>query len=136
MVKISYFIKIMLIINYLKIILLFLLTFICSAIWHGFYKCYYYFFISFYFLQQSSEILNKCGFYNQLKQSNFIFKIIFSIIIQSIVNSVSSIFFILKEDIVNIYLKNVYYFPFISVLFLYLFSQSMKIKNNNKKKIN
>jgi hypothetical protein len=70
MVKISYFIKIMLIINYLKIILLFLLTFICSAIWHGFYKCYYYFFISFYFLQQSSEILNKCGFYNQLKQSN------------------------------------------------------------------
>ena len=136
MVKISYFIKIMLIINYLKIILLFLLTFICSAIWHGFYKCYYYFFISFYFLQQSSEILNKCGFYNQLKQSNFIFKIIFSIIIQSIVNSVSSIFFILKEDIVNIYLKNVYYFPFISVLFLYLFSQSMKIKNINKKKIN
>ena len=136
MVKISYFIKIMLIINYLKIILLFLLTFICSAIWHGFYKCYYYFFISFYFLQQSSEILNKCGFYNQLKQSNFIFKIIFSIIIQSIVNSVASIFFILKEDIVNIYLKNVYYFPFISVLFLYLFSQSMKIKNINKKKIN
>ena len=50
------------------------------------------------------------------------------------VNSVSKIFFILKEDIVNIYLKNVYYFPFISVLFLYLFSQSMKIKSNHKNK--
>ena len=112
------------------------ITFVCSAIWHGFYKCYYYFFISFYFLQQSSEILNKIGFYDELKKSNFIFKIILSIIIQSIVNSVSNIFFILKEDIVNIYLKNVYYFPFISVLFLYLFSQSMKIKNINKKKIN
>jgi len=111
------------------------ITFVCSAIWHGFYKCYYYFFISFYFLQQSSEILNKIGFYEKLKKSNFTHKIIWSIIIQSIVNSVSSIFFILKEDIVNIYLKNVYYFPFISVLFLYLFSQSIKIKNNNKKKI-
>ena len=109
------------------------ITFICSSIWHGFYKCYYYFFISFYFLQQSSEILNKIGFYNVLNKSNFCFKILCSIIIQSIINSVSDIFFILKEELVIKYLKNVYYFPFISVILLYLICQFMMINFKNKK---
>ncbi len=70
------------------------ITFICSSIWHGFYECYYYFFVSF-FLQQSSEILNKIGFYNIINNLIFVFTILCSIIIQSIINSVSDIFFII-----------------------------------------
>ncbi len=92
------------------------------------------FFISFYFLQQSSAILNKIVFYDEFKKSNFTLKIILSIIIQRKLIMFLKIFFILKEDIVNIYLKNVYYFAFIRVLFFYLFSQSMKIKSNHKNK--
>mmetsp|Transcript_13750 Transcript_13750/g.15408 ORF Transcript_13750/g.15408 Transcript_13750/m.15408 type:complete len:117 (+) Transcript_13750:99-449(+) len=46
------------------ILKLFLLTFLCSAVWHGFYPGYYFFFIYYaFFLSTASDIKNYCSWY-------------------------------------------------------------------------
>lgn len=99
-----------------------LITFVTSAIWHGFYPCYYFFFISFYFIQQASETLNKIGFYNWLSKQNVFVRGFACVVIQYMINGIAIIFFAMKWTVIKGYLINMMGLPLIMVMTLYVIS--------------
>lgn len=111
-----------------------LVTFISSSFWHGFYPCYYVFFISFFFIQQASENLIKLGFYDWLHKQNIIIRGLVAVLVQYIINGLAIVFFAMKYKIIKMYLINTYGFPVFIVLFIYLISLLCLISSSKEDK--
>lgn len=109
-----------------------LLTFVVSAIWHGYYPTYYFTFLSLYLLQSGNETLVKVGFYNFIENKWYL-KVIMSILTQLMLDGVGVAFFNLRwgmfiQSLIN--LKFFYVFMILGVYSLqYIIKVPKKVKN-------
>ena len=108
-----------------------LLTFIASAIWHGYYVSYYLTFFFIYIYQSASLVFDKIGLYN------WIYKTKYLIPLASIFNSLAfemagMFFFNLEWGKALIILKNMRYSPFIIFGGLFIISKFIKVPKKSK----
>lgn len=109
-----------------------LLTFIVSAIWHGYYPTYYFTFLSLYLLQSGNESLVKVGFYDYIEDKWYL-KVIMSITTQLMFDGVGIAFFNLRwgmfiQSLIN--LKCFYLFMILGVYSLkYIIKVPKRVKN-------
>lgn len=98
-----------------------LITFMVSAIWHGFYPTYYLFFIEYYIIEQISTYLDeKYDFFTQVEQWNFLSKIFYRIFIMTVVNYFGLSFSLLSlRENLNYY-RAFFYIPLIFLFGTYL----------------
>ena len=88
-----------------------LLTFIGSAIWHGYYPTYYFTFLMLYFIQFGNDALDKTGFYENKVKKSIILTIIMSLITQISIDGIGVPFFNLEFKLFIQYLINMRFFP-------------------------
>jgi len=95
------------------------ISFMVSAFWHGFYPIYYIVFILFFMIQQSAKTI-----YNAGDSFNFIPKGIQHLIrwvyMTLIVNTLLVGFALLELDKVYAYAHSILYFPYISIIAMYV----------------
>lgn len=109
------------------------LTFISSAIWHGFYFTYYLTFVLLYFYQSSAEVFDKIGLYQWIKRTKFLLPL--SSVLNGIAFETIGIFFFnLYWDKALIGLRNMRYFPIIYIMGLFFISKLFKVPKKNKAK--
>lgn len=111
-----------------------LITFIASSFWHGYYPCYYIFFITLFFFQQATDYLISIGAYDLLSTQNIVIRAIVSICIQFMINSTAIIFLALKWNIVKQYLINTYGISILSVMVFYICAKGLKLFTNLKQR--
>jgi hypothetical protein len=109
-----------------------LLTFIGSALWHGYYPTYYFTFLMLYFIQFGNDALDKTGFYEDYVDKSLVLKIIMSFITQISINSIGVPFFNLEWKLFIQYLINMRFFP----LFMAFGYYSLRYMNLPKKEKN
>jgi lysophospholipid acyltransferase len=103
-----------------------LITFICSAIWHGFYLTYYTTFFVLYIYQTACSVLEKKGLYAWIRKTKYL--IPFASIFNSLaIDSIAVMFINLKWDRALIGLKNCRYFPLIVNFGLYIITRFIKV---------
>ena len=101
-------------------------TFIFSAIWHGYYLSYYLSFLLLFCYKNSCDILDKFGVYKKINE-NKIVVIIVSILNNLSFESIGVIFFNLEWGKSMIGLKNIKYFPCIVIFGLYIITNLISI---------
>ena len=106
-----------------------LLTFIGSAIWHGYYPTYYFTFLMLYFIQFGNDALDKTGFYEDKVEKSIILTIIMSFICQISIDGIGVPFFNLEFKLFIQYLINMRFFP----LFMAFGYYSLRYMNLPKK---
>ena len=109
-----------------KIAFCYFVTFFFNAIWHGFYLSYYLSFLLLFCYKDACDILLRNGIYKKINQ-NRILVFIVSMLGGVIFESIGIIFFNLEWDISIVGLKNVYYFPCIIILGLYIINNLLVI---------
>lgn len=109
-----------------------LLTFLSSAIWHGFYLTYYLTFGLLFFYQSGSYVLDKLGFYEWIYKTKFLIPIA-SIFNGLAFETIGIFFFNLTWDKAMLGAKNMKYYPIISIMGLYFISKMFKIPKEKKK---
>ena len=106
-------------------------TFICSAIWHGFYLTYYLTFFLLFCYQDSCVVLEKLGFYDFIYKHKILMP--FASVINNLAFETLGIFFFnLEWDKAMIGLKNMRYYPLIFILGLFVFTKSIKVPKKPK----
>ena len=112
------------------------LTFISSAVWHGYYLTYYLTFILLFFYQSASYVFDKVGVYDWIIRTKFLIPLA-SILNGLAFETIGIFFFNLKWDKAIIGAKNMRYFPIVYIMGLYIISKAIKIpkkeKNGSKK---
>ena len=109
-----------------------LLTFISSAIWHGFYLTYYITFFLLFFYESACEVLDKIGFYKWIYKTKVLIPLT-SIFNNLAFESIGVMFFNLEWKKALIGLKNMRYYPLIFNLGLYVFTRFIKVPKKPKK---
>ena len=109
------------------------LTFLSSAIWHGYYLTYYLTFGLLYFYQSGSYVFDKLGFYDWIRKTKFLIPIA-SIFNGLAFETIGIFFFNLKWDKALIGARNMKYYPIISIMGLYFLSRMYKIPKEKKPK--
>ena len=109
------------------------LTFIASAFWHGFYITYYITFSLLYFYKTSCEVFEKVGIYDFIERHKVL------IPIASVFNSLvfcgtGVIFFNVEWDKVITGIRNVRYYPIITIIILYIISIILNLSIKKEKK--
>ena len=110
-----------------------LLTFISSAIWHGFYLTYYLTFLLLYFYQTSAEVFDKIGVYKWIYRTKFLMPLA-SILNGIAFETIGIFFFNLYWDKALIGLRNMRYFPIIYIMGLFFISKMIKVPKRKKEK--
>ena len=108
------------------------LTFISSAIWHGYYLTYYITFILLFFYQSSTTVFDKIGVYDWIIKTKFLIPLA-SILNGLAFETIGIFFFNLTYDKAYIGAKNMKYFPFVYILGLYIISKMIKVPKKPKK---
>ena len=109
------------------------LTFISSAIWHGFYLTYYLTFLLLYFYQTSAEVFDKIGIYKWIYRTKFLLPLA-SILNGIAFETIGIFFFNLYWDKALIGLRNMRYFPIIYIMGLFFISKLIKVPKRKKEK--
>ena len=109
------------------------LTFISSAIWHGFYFTYYLTFVLLYFYQSSAEVFDKLGLYKWIYKTKFLLPLA-SVLNGIAFETIGIFFFNLYWDKAVIGLRNMKYFPIIYIMGLFFISKMFKVPKKNKAK--
>ena len=109
------------------------ITFICSAIWHGFYLTYYLTFFFLYCYKTSGDMLDKLKVYEWIyKRPNLKpFAVLFYFLV---FDTLSIIFLNLEWDKALLGLKNIRFYPIIVILGLYIFTSFIKIPKEKREK--
>ena len=110
-----------------------LLTFISSAIWHGFFLTYYLTFLLLYFYQTSAEVFDKIGIYKWIYRTKFLLPLA-SILNGIAFETIGIFFFNLYWDKALIGLRNMRYFPIIYIMGLFFISKLIKVPKRKKEK--
>jgi lysophospholipid acyltransferase len=95
-----------------------LLTFMISALWHGYYPVYFIFFFEYYMIEQVSTFLDEeYDLFNKIAEWNWFFQLLYRIFLMSVVNYFGLAFSILTvRENINYY-KAFHYIP---LLFLFI----------------
>ena len=110
-----------------------LLTFISSAIWHGFYLTYYLTFLLLYFYQTSAEVFEKIGVYKWIYRTKFLMPLA-SILNGIAFETIGIFFFNLYWNKALIGLRNMRYYPIIYIMGLFFISKMIKVPKRKKEK--
>lgn len=110
-----------------------LLTFISSAVWHGFYLTYYLTFGLLFFYHSASTVFENLGVYQWIIDTKFLLPIA-SIFNGLAFETIGIFFFNLKWDKAMIGARNMKYYPIVSIMGLYLISKMLKVPKKEKKK--
>ena len=110
-----------------------LLTFISSAIWHGFYLTYYLTFLLLYFYQTSAEVFDKIGVYKWIYRTKFLMPLA-SILNGIAFETIGIFFFNLYWNKALIGLRNMRYYPIIYIMGLFFISKMIKVPKRKKEK--
>ena len=111
------------------------ITFIFSAIWHGFYPSYFFSFFIFYLFQESGAFLNQLGFYKYVDEHSFLWPFV---ILKTtfFLDIIGSIFYCLKLGSTKEIVINFYGLPFNAIIIFYLITIFYRLafkKKGNKK---
>ena len=109
------------------------LTFICSAIWHGYYLTYYFTFFLLYCYQNACVVLNEIGVYKWINEREYIkpFATIFNCLA---FETIGIAFFNLEWSKAVIGLRNMCYYPIIVNVGLFVITRFIKVPKKNKEK--
>ena len=107
------------------------LTFISSAIWHGFYLTYYLTFGLLYFYQSSADVFDKIGVYKWINETKFLLPLA-SILNGLAFETIGIFFFNLYWDKAVIGARNMRYFPIIYIMGLFVISKMIKVPKKEK----
>ena len=107
------------------------LTFISSAIWHGFYLTYYLTFGLLYFYQSSADVFDKIGVYKWINETKFLLPLA-SILNGLAFETIGIFFFNLYWDKAVIGARNMRYFPIIYIMGLFVISKTIKVPKKEK----
>lgn len=114
-----------------------LITFLASALWHGFYPAYYLFFIHFFFIEQIAIWAEEnFDIFNKVEEMNIIVRIVFwqTVMIWMFIYGQS--FTLLSVETVLNYYKAFYYVPNILIVLVFLYIRFVfKRKRKDDKKI-
>ena len=108
------------------------LTFISSAIWHGFYLTYYITFFLLFCYESACDVLEKIGFYNWIKERKILIPLA-SVLNNLAFETIGVMFFNLEWKKALIGLKNMRYYPLIVILGLFIFTRFIKVPKKPKK---
>ena len=108
------------------------LTFISSAIWHGFYLTYYLTFMLLYFYHSSADVFDKIGVYKWIRDTKFLLPLA-SILNGLAFETIGIFFFNLYWDKAVIGARNMRYFSIIYIMGLYVISKFIKVPKKDKK---
>jgi lysophospholipid acyltransferase len=108
------------------------LTFISSAIWHGFYLTYYLTFGLLFFYQSSADVFDKIGVYKWINETKFLLPLA-SILNGLAFETIGIFFFNLYWDKAMIGARNMRYFPIIYIMGLFVISKMIKVPKKEKK---
>jgi len=113
-----------------------LLTFMASAIWHGYYWTYYFTFISIYFYQSGCLIFDKVGLYDWIYKTKFLIPLA-SVFNALVFETVGVLFFNIEWSKGLVGLKNMRYYPIFVCLGTFIISKLIKVpkKDDKSKKI-
>jgi len=110
-----------------------LITFMCSACWHGFYPVYYLFFFNFYLIEQIGAALEvKLNFFEMVYKWPLIYRIIYWNFMSSLLQFVGMSFVL--RDIYAYYnfYKAFYFIPIIILILLFIILVFFVKKTKNK----
>ncbi len=116
-----------------------MITFMLSAIWHGFYPVFYVFFPQFYLIEQACKVLEeKLNLFTKLKKTKLIYKIAINLIWMGIINYLGMGFALLTIDNILNFYKQFYFIPNVIIIIFYLYvvifigrkKQNMKLKDS------
>lgn len=109
-----------------------LLTFLVSAIWHGFYPVYYVFFFEYYMIEQIATYFEEeYDLFNKIEKWSFIPKLAYRIFIMSVVNYFGLAFSILTLRANWNYYKAFHFVPLLSLFVSWVYT---KIAKKSKRK--
>ncbi len=109
-----------------------LLTFLVSAIWHGFYPVYYVFFFEYYMIEQIATYFEEeYDLFNKIEKWSFFPKLAYRIFIMSVVNYFGLAFSILTLRANWNYYKAFHFVPLLSLFVSWVYT---KIAKKSKKK--
>ena len=112
------------------------ITFIFSAIWHGFYPSYYVSFVLIYLFEQNGEFLNEIGFYKYVDEHIFMWP--FTVLKTTFFyNMIGAIFYCLEIGTTKEILINFYGLPANAIIIFYvgsLFYRFTFMKGKKKQK--
>ena len=108
------------------------LTFVSSAIWHGFYVTYYITFFLLFFYESACDVLEKIGFYKWIYKTKVLIPLI-SILNNLSFETIGVMFFNLEWKKALVGLRNMRYYPLIVILGLYVFTRFIKVPKKQKK---
>lgn len=111
------------------------ITFIFSAIWHGFYASYYVSFVLIYLFEQNGEFLNEIGFYKYVDAHMLLWPIT-TLKTTFFYNMIGSIFYCLEIRTTKEILINFYGLPANAIIIFYIFSLIYRFSFMKKKKKN
>jgi lysophospholipid acyltransferase len=111
-----------------------LISFILSAIWHGFYPMYYVFFFQFWLLEQSCTMLEKkLRFYEKIEKANVVVQQLVLLITMNLMNVLGLQFGLLLYSSNYLFCRNLYFIPNIFLAGMYCFlAFGVKGKRNPK----
>jgi len=115
-----------------------MITFLISAVWHGFYPVYYVLSIHFYMIEQTSKTFeDKLLFFSKLRKKNFIIRYIFNFILMGVICFLGMSFSLLTISNIFKFYSDFYFIPNAIVIILYFYSvyfirkpRENKIKDN------
>ena len=108
-------------------------TFLCSAVWHGYYLTYYLTFFLLFCYQSASVVLEDLGFYKWIYKTKILIPVA-SIFNGLAFETVGIIFFNLDWERVSTGLKNIRYYPVITLFGLYVITRFIKKPKDKKQK--
>jgi lysophospholipid acyltransferase len=108
------------------------LTFISSAVWHGFYLTYYLTFGLLFFYQSSADVFDKIGVYKWINKTKFLMPL-GSILNGLAFETIGIFFFNLYWKEAMIGARNMRYFPIIYIMGLFVISKMIKVPKKEKK---
>ena len=107
------------------------LTFISSAVWHGFYLTYYLTFVLLFFYQSSADVFDKIGVYAWINKTKFLLPLA-SILNGLAFETIGIFFFNLYWDEAMRGAKNMKYFPIVYIMGLFVVSKMIKVPKKEK----
>ncbi len=108
-----------------------LITFICSAIWHGYYLTYYTTFFVLYCYQSGCLILEQKGVYDWIRKTKYLIPFV-SVLNCVVIETIGIMFFNLEWHKAVMALKNYKYFPFIFHFGFFIFTKFLKVPKKPK----
>ncbi len=100
-----------------------MITFLISAVWHGFYPVYYVFFIHLYMIEQASKSFEeKINFFSKIKRMSLVVRLIFNFVLMGVMCVLGLSFSLLTiSNIVKFY-SDFYFIPNAIVFLVYVYS--------------